>query len=83
MFDDLRPKGADFDDEEQEQEATVVRKPAKAKSSRKRRSSGSKEVRVLGMTAIQRLVLSLMLFLDVSVLGCFALLALQKIVLPF
>ena len=36
----------------------------------------------LGLTPPQRFVLALMLFLNVSVLGCFALLAFEKIVLP-
>jgi hypothetical protein len=34
------------------------------------------------LTPIQRFVLALLLFLNVSVLGCFALIALEKIALP-
>jgi hypothetical protein len=37
----------------------------------------------LGLTPVQRFVLALMLFLNVTVLGCFALIAFEKIVLPF
>jgi hypothetical protein len=37
----------------------------------------------LGLTPPQRFVLALMLFLNVTVLGCFALIAFEKIVLPF
>jgi hypothetical protein len=39
--------------------------------------------RFLGMTAQQRMILSVFLFLDVSVLGCVCLLALGAIVPPF
>jgi hypothetical protein len=37
----------------------------------------------LGLTPAQRFVLALMLFLNVTVLGCFALVAFDKIALPF
>ncbi len=37
----------------------------------------------LGLTPPQRFVLALMVFLIVTVLGCFALLVFEKIVLPF
>ncbi len=37
----------------------------------------------LGLTPQQRFVLALMLFLNVAVLGCFALVAFGKIALPF
>jgi hypothetical protein len=39
--------------------------------------------RFLGLTALQRFILALMLFLNVTVLGFFALLAFDKITLPF
>ena len=45
--------------------------------------SGGAERLILGMTATQRLVLALMLFLNVAVLGCLCLLATQTISLPF
>ena len=38
---------------------------------------------ILGLTPSQLFILALMLFLNVSVLGCFALVAFEKIVLPF
>ncbi len=38
---------------------------------------------LLGLTPSQLFILSLMLFLNVTVLGCFALVAFDKIVLPF
>ena len=37
----------------------------------------------LGLSPAQRFVLALMLFLNVTVLGCFALVAFNKIALPF
>jgi len=37
----------------------------------------------LGLTPPQRFLLALMLFLNVAVLGCFALVAFGKIALPF
>jgi hypothetical protein len=37
----------------------------------------------LGLTPPQRFLLALMLFLNVTVLGCFALVAFEKIALPF
>jgi hypothetical protein len=45
--------------------------------------SGSKGRPFLGLTPPQRFLLALMLFLNVTVLGCFALVAFEKIVLPF
>ena len=46
-------------------------------------SSGSKGKPFLGLTPPQRFLLALMLFLNVTVLGCFALVAFEKIILPF
>lgn len=37
----------------------------------------------LGLTPSQLFILALMLFLNVTVLGCFALVAFEKIALPF
>ncbi len=84
MFDDLRPKSSSPFEEDSldEQETKVAPAPAKAPAPRKKKSS-SGEMPILGMTAAQRLVISIMLFLDVTVLGCFLLLAIQAIVLPF
>ncbi|MBL8056361.1 MAG: hypothetical protein JNK29_06655 [Anaerolineales bacterium] len=39
--------------------------------------------KILGLTPSQLFILSLMLFLNVAVLGCFALVAFEKIYLPF
>jgi hypothetical protein len=46
-------------------------------------ASGSTGKPFLGLTPPQRFLLALMLFLNVTVLGCFALVAFEKIVLPF
>jgi hypothetical protein len=80
MFDDLRPKGSAFDDDEpaDEQEIAPVPEPTKA-APRRRRSSGETEIRILGLTAVQRLILAIMLFLNVTVLGCFMLIAFQAV----
>jgi len=81
MFDDLRAKSASpFEDDEtpgEERDEQPTRK-----SKKRRRLSGG-EIPFFGLTAAQRLVLMIMVFLNVSVLGCFALLALERIVLPF
>ena len=78
MFDDLRSKGSAFDDDDElgssSTAETVVARPRK-----KRRSD---EAPILGMTAAQRLIIAIMLFLDVTVLGCFLLLATEAVVLP-
>jgi len=87
MFDDLRPKGSVFDEDQDpelepqidEQSKTIfVPSPAP----RKRASASAPEIRILGMTAAQRLVLAIMLFLNVAVLGCFLLIATGAVVLP-
>jgi len=77
MLDDLRSSSSFIDDEEETpaQETEVVyRQPA-----RRRR----KEQPFLGMTAQQRFLVSLMLFLMVCVLGVFALVITNSIALPF
>jgi hypothetical protein len=87
MFDNLRQKSqeeAEFLNVEDPEE-TVIAKP-KDKSARaavrpltarsQRRGRG-------GVTPFQGFVLALMLFLNVSVLGVFALLVFEKIALPF
>ncbi len=79
MFDDLRPKGSSFEDEE-EQEPEIEEAPP-AKAAKKKRTSDSGEIPILGMTAAQRLVIAIMLFLNVTVLGCFLLLATESVVL--
>jgi hypothetical protein len=46
-------------------------------------SSGGSPGRFLGLTPAQQFILSLMIFLNVTVLGFFVLLAFEKIALPF
>lgn len=55
------------------EEAAAAPPPAARRSARS----------VLGLTPSQLFILALMLFLNVSVLGCFALVAFEKIALPF
>ena len=86
MFDNLRQKSqeeAEFlnvDDPGQTVVAAPKDKPATAV-----RPLAVKTVRrrSVGLTPLQGFVLSLMLFLNVSVLGVFALLVFEKIWLPF
>jgi hypothetical protein len=79
MFDDLRPKGSVFEDEEE-----PVQEPGRGKSAAdmptlvgktapqpRRRAVQVPEIPILGMTAPQRLVIAIMVFLNVSVLGFF------------
>ena len=79
MFDDLRAKSASpFEDDEAPEDQAEGPRPRKSKKS----VGGGGEIPLFGLTAAQRLVLMIMVFLNISVLGCFALLALEKIV-PF
>lgn len=87
MFDDLRAKSVSpFDEDAPEEDEftaeTVVSRPVMANASMRKRP-GSTEIPILGLTAGQRFVLAVMLFLNVAVLGCFLLLATEKIVPPF
>jgi hypothetical protein len=91
MFDNLRQKSqeeAEFLNVEDPDETVVAKPKARAKAEtpaaavtplavRPARRRGS------GITPFQGFVLALMLFLNVSVLGVFALLVFQKIALPF
>ena len=73
MLDDLR--NSSFMDEEEpqeEKEEVAVKRPS-------RRKKGE----FMGMTAPQRFVLVLLLFFMVCLLGSFALILTEKIVLPF
>ena len=45
-------------------------------------TGGTRGKSFLGLTPPQRFLLALMLFLNVTVLGCFALVAFEKIALP-
>ena len=76
MFDDLRQKSVE-EAEFLKEEAPPPEPPAADRPRRK--AAGRKR----GLTPFQRFVLALMLFLNVSVLGCFALIVFQKIMLPF
>jgi hypothetical protein len=85
MFDDLRSKGSAFEDDQDSNEAqekspadmpTLVGGPGP----HRRSARSGPEIRILGMTAGQRLVIAFMLFLNVSVLGCFLLIATQAVV---
>ena len=86
MFDNLRQKSqeeAEFLNVEDPEETVVAKpkdKPAKAVKPLAVRSAPRRRG---GLTAFQGFVLALMLFLNVSVLGVFALLVFQKIALPF
>jgi len=73
MLDDLRNTPFIDDEEPQEDRPEEVRK----------RPSRRKKGPFLGMTAPQRFLVVLMLFFMVCVLGSFALILTEKIVLPF
>jgi len=77
MFDDLRERSASpFDDEPQNTIGDDFGdEPAAARA-----HAGGRELPLFGLTAMQRFVLALMLFLNVFVLGCFCLLATGRIV---
>ena len=88
MFDQLRQQsmgGNPDDDTPDEDNVTVSDAPAAAAPARPRMSfnpgglSGRRIPFISSLTPMQRFVLALMLFLNVSVLGCFALVALGKI----
>lgn len=84
MFDNLRQKSqeeAEFLNVEDPEETVVTR-------TRETRTPGVRPLarpvrRRAGLTPAQGFVLALMLFLNVSVLGVFALLVFNKIALPF
>lgn len=89
MFDDLRPKGSVFDEDpdpnaepEDEQSKTIFVPASPAPKQRRASAANAPEIRILGMTAAQRLVIAIMLFLNVAVLGCFLLVATGAVVLP-
>jgi len=71
MFEDLRQQ-ADADAFDEEEEAPPIEK-----------NIYFKERRFLGMTAFQRFVIAVMLFIIVCLLGTLCLLVSEKIVLPF
>ncbi len=82
MFDNLRQQS------QQPEEGMPVEEVAPAAASR----SGGARLQlgtpaflsgILALSPMQRFILALMLFLNVTVLGCFALLAFERVVLPF
>jgi hypothetical protein len=68
MFDNLRQQSLQNTDEDSTASTLIGRPKGKP---------------FLGLTPPQRFLLALMLFLNVTVLGCFALVAFEKIALPF
>ena len=85
MFDNLRQKSqeeAEFLNVEDPEE-TVVARPTERRARTVRPLAARPARRRAGLTPMQGFVLALMLFLNVSVLGVFALLVFNKIALPF
>jgi len=79
MFDNLRQQLAEGGNEP-ESEAPKPSKPARSGRPSFRVGSGSGRS-FLGLTPFQLFIVSMMLFLNVSVLGCFALVVFNKVVL--
>jgi hypothetical protein len=81
MFDNLRQQLAEGSQEPDND----VPKPTSIRSGepgfRLRRSGARGRAGFLGLTPAQLFIVSLMLFLNVSVLGCFALVVFNKVVL--
>ena len=77
MFDDLRERSASpFDDDENEDALASIDEDIDDIDD----DRPGREMPIFGLTALQRFVLTLMLFLNVFVLGCFCLLATGRIV---
>jgi hypothetical protein len=74
MLDDLRNSSSFIDDEEETVEEDFVNQRSYRKQKREL---------FLGMTAQQRFIISLMIFMMVCVLGSFALVLSGSVVLPF
>ncbi len=77
MFDNLRQKSAE------QAEFLSDDAPAPQEPRAKRLMASGTARPLLGLSPAQRLLLAVILFLNVTVLGCFALLVFQKIALPF
>jgi hypothetical protein len=77
MFDNLRQKSA----EQAEFLSDDAPAPLEPKASARPAARTGRPL--LGLSPAQRLLLAVILFLNVTVLGCFALLVFQKIALPF
>ncbi len=76
MFDDLR-NSATFIEEETPQEPEPGGKKAKSKKKSQPRTT------FLGMTAPQRFVISIFIFMMVCLVGTFAMVLFEKMYLPF
>ena len=75
MFDNLRQKSAE--------QAEFLNPEAAALPAPKAPARSFSSRYLLGLSPAQRLVLALILFLNVTMLGCLALLVFEKITLPF
>jgi hypothetical protein len=81
MLDDLRNSSSflDDDEEEEKQPEQKVEQPVAQRPAARRRS---RQKKILGLTAQQRFIVSLALFMMVCILGIFVLLITQTISLP-
>ena len=77
MFDNLRQKSA----EQAEFLSDDVPAPVEPKARARAATTSGRPL--LGLSPAQRFLLAVVLFLNVTVLGCFALLVFQRIALPF
>ena len=77
MFDNLRQKSAEQAEFLSDDTPAPVEPKAPARAATVRTSRP-----ILGLSPAQRFLLAVVLFLNVTVLGCFALLVFQKITLP-
>lgn len=77
MLDDLRNSSVFIDDEEDD--LNTPEQPSQPGRNRR----AKKEPTFLGMTAVQRFLLSVMVFFMVCILGILALVATGSIVIPF
>ncbi len=83
MFDNLRQKSAEEAEFLNDELAGPPNKPPKSPKPPRARRTGASSGGGLGISPSQRFLLALMLFLNVTVLGCFALIVFDRIVLPF
>jgi hypothetical protein len=84
MFDNLRDSGSSpfFQDDEEQQPEEQPRKPAARNAMAGGFSFVDRRGRILGMTAVQRFVISLMLLMVVCVLGSMLLLVTGAFYVP-
>jgi hypothetical protein len=79
VFDHLRQQSRHESEPEEEDRGPLLRQTEEPARAAAPRGSGN----FLGLTPAQRFVLALMLFLNVTVLGCAALIVFDRIMLPF